>query len=126
MSTNPVMTTNAEPLLEAVHLRKEFPLHKVKLFGPPRVVHAVEDASLALHPGHATALVGESGSGKTTLVRLLARLYTPTSGIIRYRDQMVNRGMESGGVGVIAQPRGDTALRSYRRHVQMVFQDPFS
>jgi peptide/nickel transport system ATP-binding protein len=113
MSTNTETSTNEEPVLEAAHLRKEFPLHKVKLFGPPRVVHAVEDASLALRPGHATALVGESGSGKTTVARLLARLYTPTAGTIRYRKEVV-------------KARGEAALRGYRRHVQMVFQDPFS
>jgi len=77
------------------------------------VVHAVEDASLALRPGRATALVGESGSGKTTVARLLARLYAPTAGTIRYREETV-------------KAMGGTALRAYRRHVQMVFQDPFS
>ncbi len=113
MSTNTATSTAAEPVLEAVHLRKVFPLHKVKPFSPPQVVHAVEDASLALRPGRATALVGESGSGKTTVARLLARLYTPTAGTIRYREETV-------------KARGGTALRAYRRHVQMVFQDPFS
>ncbi|HEX6477902.1 MAG TPA: oligopeptide/dipeptide ABC transporter ATP-binding protein [Ktedonobacteraceae bacterium] len=113
MSTNTLPSTNEEPVLEAVHLRKEFPLHKIKLFGAPRVVHAVEDASLALRPGHATALVGESGSGKTTVARLLARLYTPTAGTIRYREEVV-------------KGKSEAALRAYRRHVQMVFQDPFS
>jgi peptide/nickel transport system ATP-binding protein len=113
MSTNTPTSTNQEPILEAVHLRKEFPLHTVKLFGPARVVHAVEDASLALRPGRATALVGESGSGKTTVARLLARIYTPTAGTIRYREEVV-------------KARGAEAIRAYRRHVQMVFQDPFS
>ncbi len=113
MSTNTAMSTAAAPILEAVHLRKEFPLHKGKLFSPSQVVHAVEDASLALRPGRATALVGESGSGKTTVARLLARLYTPTAGTIRYREEMV-------------KARGEAALRAYRRHVQMIFQDPFS
>ena len=113
MSTNTATSTATEPVLEAVHLRKVFPLHKVKPFSPPQVVHAVEDASLALRPGRATALVGESGSGKTTVARLLARLYTPTAGTIRYREETV-------------KARGGTALRAYRRHVQMVFQDPFS
>src|SRR6266566_65459 len=107
------MSTNEEPILEAAHLRKEFPLHKAKLFGPPQVVHAVEDASLALRPGHATALVGESGSGKTTVARLLASLYKPSSGTIRFRKEVVKAG-------------GEAALRAYRRYVQMVFQDPFS
>ncbi|HLI91031.1 MAG TPA: hypothetical protein VKV37_20235, partial [Ktedonobacteraceae bacterium] len=52
-------TTGA--ILEAEHLHKEFPLRQVKLFGPPRAVHAVEDATFSLFPGRATALVGESG-----------------------------------------------------------------
>src|SRR5260370_41991536 len=89
MPTNTETSTNEEPILEAAHLRKEFTLHKVKLFGPPRMVHAVEDASLALHPGRATALVGESGSGKTTVARLLATLYTPTAGTIRHRYKVI-------------------------------------
>lgn len=113
MSTNTAPSTNETAVLEAMHLRKEFPLHTIKLLGPPQAVHAVEDASLALRPGHATALVGESGSGKTTVARLLAMLYAPTAGSIRYREEMV-------------RARGEAALRAYRRHVQMVFQDPFS
>src|SRR6266480_5737859 len=107
------MSTNEEPILEAAHLRKEFPLHKVKLFRPPQVVHAVEDASLALKPGHATALVGESGSGKTTVARILAGLYRPTSGTIHFR-------------GEPAKLTDKSYLRTYRRHVQLVLQDPFS
>src|SRR5438445_12175009 len=113
MSTNTAPSTNETPVLEAVHLRKEFPLHTIKLFGPSRVVHAVEDASLALRPGHATALVGESGSGKTTVARLLASLYTPSAGTIRFRKEVI-------------KARGEAALRAYRRRVQMVFQHPFS
>src|SRR5213594_1098708 len=89
MSTNIATSTNEEPILEAVHLRKEFPLHSLKLFRPSQAVHAVEDASLALRPGRATALVGESGSGKTTVARLLARLYEPTSGNILFRGKPV-------------------------------------
>src|SRR5213080_4354230 len=112
-STNEEPVLNEEPILEAVHLRKEFPLHSLKLFRPSQAVHAVEDASLALRPGRATALVGESGSGKTTVARLLARLYTPTAGTIRYGQEMV-------------KARGEVTLRTYRRHVQIVFQDPFS
>src|SRR6266566_7368527 len=78
------------PILEAVHLRKYFPVRGVKLFGAKSVVHAVEDASLALYPGRALALVGESGSGKTTIARLLARLYEPTSGSIIFRGKPLN------------------------------------
>src|SRR5207248_6126243 len=99
------------PILEAVHMRKYFPLRGVKLFGPQNVVHAVEDISLALYPGRALALVGESGSGKTTVARLLARLYEPTSGNILFRGKLVQSSL---------------ALKEYRHHVQLVFQDPFS
>ncbi len=101
------------PVLEAEHLRKDFPLHHGRLFGPRPSLQAVEDVSLALYPGRVTALVGESGSGKTTVARMLARLYPPTSGTIRFRGEPVERSS-------IAD------LRAYRRQVQMVFQDPFS
>ena len=99
------------PILEARHLRKYFPIRSVKLSGPKKVVHAVEDISLALYPGRALALVGESGSGKTTIARLLARLYEATSGSILFRGEQVDRSL---------------ALKEYRHHVQLVFQDPFS
>src|SRR5262249_23279238 len=76
-------------------------------------VKAVEDTSLALYPGRAIALVGESGSGKTTVARLLARLYGVSGGEIRFRGEPITG-------------RSARALRSYRRHVQLIFQDPFS
>ncbi len=100
-------------VLQAIHLRKYFPLRSIKLFGPQKVVHAVEDTSLALYPGRALALVGESGSGKTTMARLLALLYQPTAGTIAFRGKPV-------------KASGGTALRAYRHHVQLIFQDPFS
>src|SRR5213082_3885871 len=93
------------PILEAVHLRKYFPVRGVKLFGAKSVVHAVEDTSLALYPGRALALVGESGSGKTTMARLLARLYEPTAGTLNFHGQPI-------------KGSGSRALRAYRRHVQ--------
>src|SRR5256884_4638006 len=108
-SINEEMST--VPILEAVHVRKYFPIRSIKLFGPKVFVHAVEDISLALYPGRALALVGESGSGKTTVARLLARLYEPTSGSILFRGKQVERSL---------------ALKEYRHHVQLVFQDPFS
>jgi len=103
---------SSDPILEAVHLKKDFPLRAIKLFGAAQAVHAVEDTSLALYPGKATALVGESGSGKTTVARLLGRLHEPTGGEIRFRGQPARNNHQ--------------ALRDYRRHVQYIFQDPFS
>src|SRR5437870_5953422 len=101
------------PILQAAHLRKYFPLRGVKLFGPKNVVHVVEDTSLALYPGRAMALVGESGSGKTTVARLLACLYEPTAGTIMFRGEPI-------------KDNGRAALKTYRHHIQLVFQDPFS
>jgi peptide/nickel transport system ATP-binding protein len=119
MSTTPQMTTSADardgvtPILEAEDLYKVFPVRQINPLGPRLGVRAVEDASLALYPGRVTALVGESGSGKTTIARMLARLYDPTSGTIRFRGEPITF-------------KGGKALREYRRHVQLVFQDPFS
>src|SRR6266702_5027837 len=101
------------PVLQAVHLKKDFPLRAIRLFGPAQAVHAVEDTSLALYPGKATALVGGSGSGKTTVARILAGLYSPTSGTVRFR-------------GEPAKLTDKSYLQAYRRNVQLVLQDPFS
>ena len=108
-----IAPSDSAPILEAVHLRKQFPLRSLNFLGAKRVVHAVEDTSLALYPSRATALVGESGSGKTTVARLLAGLYSPTSGSIRFR-------------GEPAKLTVGSHLRTYRRHVQLILQDPFS
>jgi peptide/nickel transport system ATP-binding protein len=101
-----------EPILEALHLKKDFPLRSIRLSGPAQAVHAVEDTSLALYPGKATALVGESGSGKTTVARLLGRLHEPTGGEIRFHGEPVGNSNKS--------------IRAYRKQVQYIFQDPFS
>ncbi len=102
-----------EPILAGAHLRKLFPIQGGNPLKPAQSVHAVEDATFALYPGRALALVGESGSGKTTVARMLARIYDPTSGVIRFQGQPVKLG-------------GGRALREYRRHVQLIFQDPFA
>ncbi|GAA1028066.1 ABC transporter ATP-binding protein [Virgisporangium ochraceum] len=74
---------------------------------------AVRDVSLALFGGRVTALVGQSGSGKSTIARLVTGVERPTSGTVSFGETRVDK------------LRG-RALRNYRRHVQMVFQDPFS
>ena len=78
---------------------------------------AVQHASFVLHKGGVTALVGQSGSGKTTLARMITGVDSPTSGRILFH------GAE--GEQVVGKLRGK-GLREYRRHVQMVFQDPYS
>jgi peptide/nickel transport system ATP-binding protein len=109
----PVSEHPGAPVLEAIHLRKEFPVGQ-RLLGAAQAVHAVEDTSLALYPGRATALVGESGSGKTTVARMLARLYDLTSGSIKFHGEPVKL------------TRGSASLRNYRQHIQLIFQDPFA
>src|SRR5262245_31856208 len=101
------------PVLVAEHRYKDFPVHSGMSFRPRRTVSAVQDVTVCLRPGHVTALVGESGSGKTTVARLLAGLYPPTSGVVRFREQAVGE-------------RGGMSLGEYRRQVQLVFQDPFA
>jgi peptide/nickel transport system ATP-binding protein len=77
-----------------------------------RIVHAVKDASIALHRGETLGLVGESGSGKSTLARCIIRLVEPDGGEVRLGD-----------LDLTAQTR--RGLRRHRRRIQMVFQDPF-
>ncbi len=112
--TTPIIVSSdasATPILEALHLKKRFPVQGG--LGAQQSVRAVEDTTLALYSGRALALVGESGSGKTTVARMLARVYDPTAGALRFAGQPVKL---SGGA----------ALRDYRRHVQLIFQDPFA
>ncbi|MFJ2438073.1 ABC transporter ATP-binding protein [Streptomyces anulatus] len=100
----PRVAEDAAPLLEAVGLRREFGR------GSGRVA-AVDGVSLTVHAGRTLGIVGESGSGKTTLGRMLVRLLDPTAGRLRY-----------GGREIGALPEKE--LRSFRRDLQMVFQDP--
>lgn len=100
----------AQPILEASHLRKDFPLGGLGSAG--RAVHAVDNAAVTLYPGQATALVGESGSGKTTMAKLLAGMEKPSAGQILFQGQPVHPG-----------PVGRHL--DYLRQVQYVFQDPF-
>ncbi len=112
-TTTPGTEDRPGAILEAEHLRKFFPVRNWNPLGQKLAVQAVEDASLTLYPGRATALVGESGSGKTTVARILAGLYEPSAGIIRFRGEPIKL-------------TGGQVLRRYRRHVQLIFQDPFS
>lgn len=100
------------PLVEVHHLVKHF-TRGGGLFNRRSIVRAVDDVSFVIEEGETLALVGESGSGKSTTGRCLLRLVEPTSGDIRFRGENVRR---------FSGPQ----MRAARRHMQMVFQDPFS
>jgi ABC-type glutathione transport system ATPase component len=98
-----------EPLLVAEGLTKEFRLGR----GRNRTLTAVDDVGFELRRGETLGIVGESGSGKSTLARLVLRLIEPTSGSVRYD-----------GADLLALSERD--MRRMRRHLQMIFQDPYA
>ena len=103
----------ATPLVEARGLTKDFDVSGGFLARAAAPVRAVDSVSLAIRPSEVLGVVGESGSGKSTLGRLLLRLLEPTAGEVFFDGQ-----------DLLALPLRD--LRRFRRHMQMVFQDPFA
>ncbi|MBB4018858.1 peptide/nickel transport system ATP-binding protein [Chelatococcus caeni] len=101
-----------EPLLEVRNLQKTY-RSGGGLFTRPRIVKAVDDVSFTLRRGETLGVVGESGSGKSTLGRCILKLTDVDGGEIRYR-------------GKDLVPLSQAAFRPMRRHLQMVFQDPFA
>jgi len=102
-----------EPILKVEHLKTWFPLKKGVFNRVYDHVKAVDDVSFEVYPGETLGLVGESGCGKTTLGRSILRLVEPSEGKIIFegRDVMSLSGND---------------LREYRKHAQIVFQDPYS
>jgi len=108
------MTEAVQPILEVTDLVKEFTVKSSKgIRSVKRTVHAVSGVSFSLLPGQTLGLVGESGSGKTTVGRCLLRLLEPTSGSVRFM-----------GNELVGMPNAE--LRSLRKEMQIVFQDPYA
>ncbi|MCA1026954.1 ATP-binding cassette domain-containing protein [Cytobacillus kochii] len=96
-----------EPLLEVKALKQHFDL------GKGQVLKAVDDISFFIKPGETLGLVGESGSGKSTTGRAILRLNEPTAGEVLYQGIPVNQ--------LTAKE-----MKMMRRHMQMIFQDPYA
>jgi peptide/nickel transport system ATP-binding protein/oligopeptide transport system ATP-binding protein len=102
-----------ETLVRVEHLAEYFPITGGILQRRRGDVKAVDDVSFTIRRGETLGLVGESGCGKTTIGRLLLRLIEPTGGTITF------------GGKDITSLRG-SALKPYRRRMQIIFQDPFA
>ena len=101
------------PFLDVADLKVHFPIRRGVLQRTIGHVLAVDGVSLAISAGCTLALVGESGCGKTTVGKALLQLVKPTAGSVRL-----------GGSELVGMAPG--RLRAARRHMQMIFQDPFA
>src|ERR1700680_1661867 len=105
-------------VLEVVELRKLFPIRKGLLRRVVGQVRAVDGVSFHIAKGETLSLVGESGCGKTTVSRCVVRALQPSGGAIRFRAAGASP------IDIAQVPK--RALKPFRRHMQMIFQDPFS
>jgi len=103
----------SQPLLEVEDLRVHFPLRKQSVFAAPQTVRAVDGVSFSVRRGSTFGIVGESGSGKTTTALAVMRLLDITDGKVNLAGE------------AFSELQGEQ-LRSARRKVQMIFQDPYS
>jgi oligopeptide/dipeptide ABC transporter ATP-binding protein len=104
----------SEPLVRISGVKKHFPITQGIIFQREvGRVHAVDGVDLEVFPGETLGVVGETGCGKSTLARLISRLLPVTEGRIEFDGQDITHLKGNG-------------LRSLRREIQMIFQDPYS
>ncbi len=111
------MASQNQTLLEVRNLKKHFPIQKGFFRKVVGHVKAVDGVNLFIREGETLGLVGESGCGKTTTGRLILRALDPTEGEVLFRrgEKMVN-------IANIPPAK----MKSFRRDLQIIFQDPFS
>ncbi|MEI6451343.1 MAG: ATP-binding cassette domain-containing protein, partial [Actinomycetes bacterium] len=100
-------------LLEVKGLKKHFPIKSGILKRTMGQVYAVDGVSFSVEKGETLGLVGESGCGKSTTGRAVLRLIAPTAGSITFE-----------GVDLMAASRSQ--MQTLRRHMQIIFQDPYA
>jgi peptide/nickel transport system ATP-binding protein len=98
------------PVLEVSNLAKVYGTSGWLLNREP--TRAAQDVAFTIAPGRTLGIVGESGSGKSTVARCVMRLIDPSGG-----------GIKVAGLEIASMPRAK--LRPHRKHIQIVFQDPF-
>ncbi len=101
-----------KPILEISNLEKYY-FSNVGLFGKKEIVKAVDDISFTVFEGETLGLVGESGCGKSTLGRTILQLEKATGGSIKYREKELTK-------------LSTSEIRSLRKEIQIIFQDPYS
>jgi peptide/nickel transport system ATP-binding protein len=100
-------------LLDVNDLIVHFRTGRQRPWAKPSVIHAVDGVSFRVKPGTSFGIVGESGSGKSTTAQAIMRLVPATSGQVVFRGENI-------------MPLTGEPLRQTRKHLQIVFQDPFS
>lgn len=103
---------DSKKILKVEGLKKYFPLKTGILSRVYNYVKAVDDVDIEISPGQTLGLVGESGCGKTTLGKTVLKLTDPTDGRIIFEGTDITELSQS-------------AMRPYRRYMQMIFQNPY-